>query len=365
MVLYHVLQADPDYSDALILLGRTYSWDDKYDSARYFLKKVYNKNPGNKDALDALIDAELWSDHYREALDYAEKGLKKDSLYEDFMVKKVRALDKLGNHEQALKTADSFAQKSNLVHLFDIANDLRKKLWKNSITFTADADFFSNTFSPWYYSSLSYSRKTKAMGTLIARLNYANRFSTTGWQAEADAYPSVGKKMYMYLNAGYSPSSIFPVARAGVSLYRNFPKAFEGELGARFLYFSGSTIIYTGSVGKYYKNWWFSLRTFVTPGGSGVSQSFYLLSRYYLADADNYLTLRLGTGVSPDDRAKDVIFFGPGETLLSSKNIKADWQTSLNKGFYFSIRAGFSHDEVRKDFFRENPSAGITIEKRF
>ncbi len=364
-ILIHVLAVDPDYSDAAILLGRTYSWDGQYVQAKTVLKKVVSAHPKNKDALDALIDAELWSDRPDNAATYADQGLHIDPYYEDFMVKKIRALVNLKKTDLAIKTADSMAIASGNHKVRELSRSLRADNYKNNIVFTSDVDIFSNTFNPWYYSSLSYGRKTSFLGTVIGRINYANRFNENGWQGEVDAYPSLGKKMYAYVNAGYSPSSIFPVARSGVSLYYNLPKAFEAELGARFLYFSSSTFIYTGSIGKYYKDFWFSLRTYVTPGSSGISQSYYLQARYYMGNADNYITLRLGTGISPDERSNDVVFYNPADQLLSSKSIKIDFTKGISWDYFLSIRAAYSHDEVKAGFYRENPSFGLSLEKRF
>jgi len=364
-LLSHLLKTDPGNADVQTLMGRTYTWDNLYDSARYWFNKVLAAHPANTDALNAMIDAELWSDHPAKALEYIDRGLQIDAKNEDFMMKKVRALDNLGHKEEALHLADSFAMAYGNNEMREKARQLRRAFFKSDIVFTSDIDLFSSTFSPWYYSSLSYGYKTKVLGTVIGRVNYARRFNENGYQLEADAYPSIGKKMYAYVNAGYSPSSIFPVARGGLSLYRNLPAAFEAELGARYLYFSSSTFIYTASVGKYYKNFWFSLRTFVTPGDGGTSASFYLSARYYLANADNYFTLRLGSGLSPDERAADVVFFSPSQKLLSSKNIKVDFQKEIFHDYYLGLRAAFSHDEINPGIFRENPSFGLSLEKRF
>ncbi len=42
--------------------------------------------------------------------------------------------------------------------------------------------------APWHLTYLEYSRKLK-FGTIIARLNYANRFKKNGLQLETDGYP--------------------------------------------------------------------------------------------------------------------------------------------------------------------------------
>ena len=66
-----------------------------------------------------------------------------------------------------------------------------------------------------------------------------------------DAYPSLSKKTYMYLNVGYSDSYktgtfVFPKYRAGISIYRSLPKSFEAEIGARLLNFYNQPLIQIG-----------------------------------------------------------------------------------------------------------------------
>jgi YaiO family outer membrane protein len=98
---------------------------------------------------------------------------------------------------------------------------------------------------PGIWEVLLYSRLTK-FGTVIGRVNYANRFQTDGLQAEVDAYPRLSNVFYTYVNAGYSENAgVFPKYRAGFSLYANLPKSYEAEAGWRYLYVSEATNIYS------------------------------------------------------------------------------------------------------------------------
>jgi YaiO family outer membrane protein len=123
----------------------------------------------------------------------------------------------------------------------------------------------SPTHGTWY--RFDYTRTT-GIGSVTGRVNYANRFKNNGLQYELEAYPHISKTFYSYVSVGYSDSiGVFPHWRGGFSLYANLPKSFEGELGMRYLQFSGDpTFIYTAYLGKYYKSWLFSARTYVTPG---------------------------------------------------------------------------------------------------
>jgi YaiO family outer membrane protein len=103
---------------------------------------------------------------------------------------------------------------------------------KNKIGIIYDYNVFDKQFAdPWHLLAIDYSRST-GIGTVIGRLNYANRFQTSATQFEIDAYPRFSKVFYSYMNFGVSDNSgVFPKYRAGFSLYANLPKSFEGELG--------------------------------------------------------------------------------------------------------------------------------------
>ena len=138
----------------------------------------------------------------------------------------------------------------------------------------------------------------------------------TGCRGEADAYPRINKTFYTYVNFGYSGNvGVFPNFRAGFSLYANLPKSFEAEAGVRYLYFTSTTIIYTFAIGKYYKNFLFTARTYQTPSDFGFSQSYSLSGRYFLKGADDYIGLSMGSGISPDETNQVVLYNGKQFTL--------------------------------------------------
>ena len=71
---------------------------------------------------------------------------------------------------------------------------------------------FGGDLEAWRTASVSLAQRG-SRGSIIGRVNVANRFGTTGTQVEADAYPRLGSGRYMYLNAGYSGSGIYPGER--------------------------------------------------------------------------------------------------------------------------------------------------------
>jgi YaiO family outer membrane protein len=118
-------------------------------------------------------------------------------------------------------------------------------------------------------------------------------------------------------------------------LYANLPESFEAEAGFRYLYFSDATWIYTGSAGKYFKNYWLNFRTYVTPGNQSVSNSYSLTTRYYYKGTD-YLGLGLGTGISPDERSNNVQLANSYQ--LKSYRISADYRNTFCRSNVLLVR---------------------------
>ena len=344
-------------SDVATLMGRTYAWDKQYDSARVVLQSVIIQNPENSDALSALADVEYWNDQYAKAVEYCDRILKKDPENETAQYQKARILNSAEKYDDSAEVLERLLQKNSSNNdAIRLLEKVRLELMKNRLTINYNYDYFNNSAykkDPWQLVYLQYTRKT-SMGSIIGRVNYASRFGTKAYQVEADAYPKISENDYLYLNYGYSGASIFPDHRGGFEWNRSFPNAFEGSLGGRILHFQGSkrVIIYTGSIGKYLGNYWFSLRPFVTPGVDGTSISSYLIIRRYFSDPENYIGLRPGFGSSPDERR--LLLNNPNQTSrLKSQSIKLDYnhifsnRWTLNTGVVFSNEQYWSPSELK------------------
>ena len=365
-LLRNILEIKPESAEVQTLLARTYSWDGKYDSARTELTQVLSYSPRSEDAANALLDAELWADNYSAALLLSEKVLKEiNPRSEEFLLKKAKALNNLKKYAEALAAIEQLLKinpKNNKA--ISLAESIKKETRINKIGVSYDYDRFSSAFSPWTGVSAFYSRKTKYLGRVIGRVNYAKRFNDPGVQYEADMYPTITKRIYSYFNAGFSKADIFPVFRFGFSLYSSFPNSFEGEIGMRYLKFTTSTYIYTGSVSKYVGSFWFSLRPTVIPDTLGLSKSVSLLTRYYLkGSSDNHLTLTLSTGTAPDQFNKDLTLSKTPN--VGSKAIGIGLQHELFKQFIFNTGAVFRKNEYRKGLFRNNFNFSTGIEMFF
>ena len=358
--LKHVLTKYPDYADVRNLLASTLSWDKKYDEARKHFNRITSAERKNKEAWVAAVKNELYAENYHIALGLTNKAL----LY----LEKDSDLETL--RSRALKDINTIDKKKDLKEKSVVIDTLEKQVLKNKIEISNSFDIFDVVYDPMVYSSLSYTRETQA-GKIIPRINYSNRFETKGLQYELDFYPKFSETFYGYLNYGFSNASIYPDHRVGAELYANLPKSLEASAGFRFLDF-GTTkaTIYTGSIGMYRGNYYFSLRPYITPRDSGASFSGSLLARKYFKDGDNYLGINAGMGYSPELRQlrnDDQLL---AETLLyiESQRISLQYQfTGKKNPNIYRADLGVTRQELIFDSgnYFWAVSAGITYQIKF
>ena len=237
-----------------------------------------------------------------------------------------------------------------------------------SATTSLSADYgysyFHGDIDPWHRASFGVGRRSAA-GSIIARVNYANRFRTSGTQVEVDAYPRLTRHTYAYLNAGYSRSAVFPGSRFGAELFGSLPHAWETSFGVRQLRFGGVPVtLFTGAVGKYVGNSWISLRPTFHQRADGYSASASLTARKYFADADNYLGSQASYGSAPTDR------LAPEEVLSRQSSWSAGVQGSrtLRPGFVTTASIGAESDGLGPNRVRRlwQGSVGLRLDlKRF
>ncbi len=377
MLCDEILNVKPTYYDARILKGRTYTWDKKYESARIELVKVIEVKYGYKDAVNALIDLESWSGNIEKALFYCDYGLSFHANDEAILMKKAKLLVKVNREKEAVEILNKLADINPAGDALKLLKSIKIKSIKNKITLNHSFNYHSVPYyRRWHISSLQYARRTP-IGSVIAKVKVGDIVKTNetlfsadyGYQYEIDMYPKLTKFNYAYVSYGHSQASLFPRHRAGLEIYQKLPFSSELSLGARYMMFQKSTgeqkeiVIYTGSIGKYYKNYWFSFRPFITPKKLGVSQSYNLTVRRYFKSADNFVSLTIGTGNSPDD-SFDIID-GFDAYKLNSKKIKIGYEDKYFKRFLLKLRVGYEYEKYKKDKYRNQYQTSITISYLF
>ena len=356
----------PDYADISIFLGRVYTWSGKTDSARLTFSTLLAKHPDLEDASFAFGSLEYWNNNSARALQLVNDGLKFHPQSKDLLLLKGKVLNDLHQYKAADSTLNVLIKADPTNSEARAADDrVKDNSSINKASISYDYIYFDKEFSsPWQVVELDYSRQT-SWGSIIGTLNYANRFNTNGLQYEVDAYPHISKMFYAYVSAAYSGNDIvFPKARGGFSLYANLPNSFEGELGFRYLYFSGSTWIYTAAIGKYYKNFRFTLRTYLTPSYGSVSQSYSLNTRYYFGGAFDYLGFTIGTGVSPDSPQNIILLNNGNNYKLTSDNVEAAWYHTIKRNIFF-INISLENQEYQFQTRGNELDFGIGYQRRF
>jgi YaiO family outer membrane protein len=338
------------------LLASTYSWDGKYDKARAHFNKITSSDKKNKEAWVAAIKNEIYAKEYYLALGLANKAI--GQLNGDEHLEKLRA--EILKHTPGSAESMPEPLETDFEKFF-----VEDKVYKNRIAIANSYEIFDIVFDPMIYSSLEFKRETK-FGSLIPRINFANRFQTNGIQYELDAYPKFSEKFYAYTNYAFSDSEVFPNHRAGAELYANLPKSMEVSAGVRYMDFRVTQVnLITASVGVYKGNYYLSARPYINPAKDrpvGISGT--LLGRKYLKDGENYFGIMAGYGFNPDVRQLRSGNILLAETILylESQFLGLEYQFSGKKqphlyranlgvtrqelafesgNFYWSMSAGF------------------------
>ena len=345
--LLNILTKYPDYYEIRSFLATTYSWDSDYKKARKVFATILEKDSKNKETWIAAIKNELWADLPYAALEMTNNALQIFPNNHELLYLKASAQENTDNAIEALSTIQSILEKNpEDQKAKDFKISLNTLLQKNAIGINASIDLYSSVFDPMQYYSLKYTRKTK-YGSITPKLNLNRRFNENGAQFEVDLYPKIRKGLYAYVNFGISNSFLFPDVKYGAELYQSLPRSFEVSAGFRTLKYSSTTNIYTGSVGWYFGNSYWSFRPYFTPGGTGTSKSGTLTYRKYRSDADNYLGLSIGMGFSPEINQ---FIFNPNDAAIV--NLESQ---KLNVGYYFTTsnkqnawgaQLGVAHQEI-------------------
>ena len=362
-LLKTALITSPDYADIRLFLGRVYTWSDQLDSARFQFNQVLAKDEKNIEAYSALYDLEYWNDNYTRALDHVNMALLHEPNSADLILRKAKALNALKDTRQALAFLKSYNNKNPYQDTTkSYYRDLRQSNTKNAVGVSYEYVYFDKRFTdPWHFASVDYTRNT-SIGSITGTLLYSNRFRREGLQAELEAYPSLSKNIYAYVGAAYSEASIFPTFRGGVSLYYVLPKSFDAETGFRYLNFSSSkTYIYVLAIGKYSGDFYFNLKSYLTPDENAISHSYTLSAKYYFSDRFNVIGAQIGSGISTDDYMRNITGVGN----LQSYKFGVNYSRDLSKNLTLASSGVWYYDEYSAGTWGSQFSAGVSLSKRF
>ena len=84
-VAFRALEKYPNYADILILVGRSYAWEGKNDSANIYFERAIIASPTYDDGYIGYLDNLFWSDNLTKAAAvkfYLSTGLKEEEIFE-------------------------------------------------------------------------------------------------------------------------------------------------------------------------------------------------------------------------------------------------------------------------------------------
>lgn len=360
------LAISPGYTDILVFVGRIYAWEKQPDSSRIYFLRAVREKPFYEDAYMAYADMEYWNDNNDAALNIVNTGLSYHPRSTDLLLRKAKTLNAKKAYREAMIVTDTLLNmdKTN-PEVRALADRIKDNVSVNKIGISYDFLYFDKQFEdPWHLTSVQYSRQT-SLGSVIARINHANRFKENGFQYEVEAYPRISKTFYAYVNFGYSENTtVFSKWRAGASLYANLPKSFEAEVGVRYLYFSSSTFMYTAAIGKYISNYLFGLRTYLVPSTNTrkVSHSYSAMARYYFGGADDFIAANIGYGISPDDRP---LSYQLSADQLTSYRIGFEYRHAFKTFNIIGLSASLVNQEYLPKTKGNQVQAGFMYQRRF
>ena len=343
------LEKEADDSDARVLYGLVLSWQGRYDEARVQLRQVLAGNPTHADALPALINVEFWSGHPENAEQLTRDALaiKPDDI--QLLLLRARALRKLNRNREARAVLDR-------VLALDNHNQNARQMRREITVSTLGKEFLVSHTYDWFSDGRSGQHETTVSlkdstpyGSVIGRINRADRFDTTDYQGEMDFYPHFRSGTYGYLNVGYSPrGSLYPSYRIGGDLYQSLPHGFEISGGYRRLAFTTGVDIYTFSLAKYFHNWLFTGRGFVVPGDPGASGTALFSARYFLGTEGlhDYVEIRYSHGASPAlaQTTQDIEVLADSRYgVVFDKALGTRWAGTFSGNIGQSQRIGLSH----------------------
>lgn len=356
-----IVRIAPEHTDAILLIGRTFAWENMPDSARAVLLPLAQQSPPDQEALLVLADVELWAGAPAQSLKYAQAGLHATPSYIPFLVVKARALTELKRYKEAKEEISIIlAKEPQHEAALALLAAVKQAGVVNQLRLEHQATFFTDNLSPWHLSLVEYTRFAPK-AKIIARGSYAQRYSQQSFQGEIETYPQLTSTTYAYLNAGISDQKLFPSYRAGAEIFQLLPFKIEASLGARTLFFPSETVVlYTGHLGKYFRKQWVSFRPFFQKQEDGWQTTGIVQLRQYLKQNEAYITLTLAKGSTP--------FYQIGfeeMNRLDATRVGLEGQFRLGRYYIAGANLVYEQEEYVSDAFHHRITTGLFVQVKF
>jgi|YelNatPaOPRAMG01_1025707.scaffolds.fasta_scaffold01227_5 YaiO family outer membrane protein len=346
-----ILSRRPEHYDALMLQARIFIWMKDYNSARYLLEKLINVEGYKAEAYLELGRLEEFSGD----LEGAEKSYQSliklntssDQKAEGWF-RLSRIYLKKDNQEEAKRCLQQAIQLEPQNQNFKKElNLLSQKTSKGEISGAQRAEIWvqyrSDDYSdqPNAFSSerLFFLYRPTSRLTLIPKVAHTRYFNSTDYQFGLEMYPKLWKNSYAYLDLNYAtPANSLPRTSWLLEIYQHIYRGLEGSLGYWHMHFRTADVsVYLGSLGYYFRDYYFYLRGYYTPEEAGKNFSWVAQGRRYFG-LENYFYLSFGFGSRPFEISNlgDLVFikstlFGAGFNFYLQTHWKLEAHFSLIK----------------------------------
>lgn len=346
---YDIIHRDSSYYDAALLIGRIYGWQRDFDSAMFWINKVLAVNDHYREAWLAKTDVSLWSANYREVISFCDSAINTFTQPDDFIERKniaIERLSRLAQPNDSLLPGIGFPAEEGRFN-----QDQKKKIIFVDYLF----DHFQKPYiRRWHVLSTGYGQQSTT-GFYSAQINIGDlvtngeKFvSNLNYQFLLTAYPRLSSKSYAFLSYGVSPGPLFPGHYAGMEYFRNLGGGFEASLGIRYMYWNRHLFFFTGSVSKYFGNYWIAFRPYISQKADIFTNSYALMFRRFFANPADYLFLNLLTGHSPDQP----YYLIESSGSFSSHRGNIGLVKSFSDSYAGRISVGYQYEEYLRNKWR-------------
>lgn len=307
-----VLDRAPNYHDALILKSRLSFWKNDPVGARKLLENLLEGQPENLEAQLELARIDEAQHNYLEAREIYEKLLDKklpDWERAEICWRLGRISLNMGQNDKArelfimaaeLEPANEEYRRA-LNSLEEIKTRNNRSIFQNrkEIWLQHRVDDYSDQPKTFHADRLFFLFQPLPSLTLIPKLGVARYYAETDCLFGLEAYPKLWKKAYAYLDFNLAePGHSFARTSYLFEIYQSF-KNIELSLGYWRMNFSTENVsVYLGSLGYYYRAYYFFLKAYYTPLETGRDFSWVAQARRYFGQ-ENYLYLSVGSGSRP------------------------------------------------------------------
>lgn len=301
------LELAPEYHDIRILQIRNYWALNNYAPADAQLAYLWENAPNYVDVKPITKQRINRFEDPTEAISFIDRAAIVFPEDVDIQISKAQNLLKNNQKKEARELAFEVMEKEGISGAQRYALQLIiNQTISNEVGVIYEYIGFSDDYSrrdSWHTISPQFQNNFNRTAVL-ARVNFSTWGNRDDILYELEAYPVFSDKFYAFANVGVSSGEIFPNLRSSLSLFYNFAGFLEAEAGARLMHFDESDYL-TGIIGltAYQGKFYLNARAFVGPERLGrYVQNYQGNVRYYFLNADNYLFLRFGSGISPDER---------------------------------------------------------------